>query len=77
MCVGILQKKMICGANVGERAGPASSIVTDAAVFEVGGCKSPGGESRAEMACVIEVVFGAPEASMNVGDQRIRRLYFS
>src|ERR1700722_4632726 len=76
VCVRILQNEIISGANVGESTGPASAIVTDAAVFEVGGCNSSGSERRAKMTCVIQVVLSAPETSMNVDDQGVRGFFF-
>src|ERR1700687_4658015 len=65
---------MIGGADIGEGAGPRSAIVADAAVFEVGGRQASGGKSCAEMSRMIEVIFGAPESSVDVNDQGIRWL---
>src|ERR1700687_4600303 len=67
---------MIGGADIGEGAGPRSAIVADAAVFEVGGRQASGGKSCAQMSRMIEVIFGAPESSMDVNDKGIRRLAF-
>ena len=72
MLLSILKKKVVSGADIRECTGPCATIVSHATVFEVGGCKSPGSQSGAQMSSVIEAVLGAPEPSMNVDDQRAR-----
>src|ERR1039457_2874200 len=67
---------MIGGTDIGEGAGPGSAFVANAAVFEVGRCQSFGGESRAEVACVVEIVFGAPISPVDVDDKGITWLAF-
>src|ERR1700687_1894326 len=65
---------MIGGADIGEGSGPGSAIVADAAVFEVGRRQSFCGKSCAQMSSMFEVVFSAPESSVNVHDKGIRCL---
>src|ERR1700687_3251556 len=65
---------MIGGADIGEGSGPGSAIVADAAVFEVGRRQSFCGKSCAQMSSLFEVVFSAPESSVDVNDQGIRCL---
>src|ERR1017187_10912090 len=67
---------MIGGTDIGEGAGPGPAFVANAAVFEVGRCQSFGGESRAEVACVVEIVFGAPISPVDVDDKGIAWLAF-
>ena len=74
MCVRILHEKMIGGADIGEGAGPGSTVVADTALFEVGGRQASGGKSCAEMSRMIEVIFGPPESSVDVNEQGIRCL---
>jgi len=77
MGCGALHKKMIGGTDIGKRARPCPAFIAHAAVFEVGRGQTFCGESAAEVTGVIEVVFGAPEAPVDVDDEWIRRLAFS
>ena len=74
MGCGVLHKKMIGGTDIGKRARPCPAFIAHAAVFEVGRGQTFCGESAAKMTGVIEVVFGAPEAPVDVDDEWIRRL---
>ena len=56
--------------HVVEGAGPAATGFADAAVFDVGGGESGGGEGRAQRPGMQQVVADAPEASVNHDDQR-------
>ena len=70
----VLQQNVVSTADVGERVGPASAFIAHAAVFKIG-CRHPfGTQRRAKMACVIQVVAGAPVTAVNVDDERKRVL---
>jgi hypothetical protein len=70
MLASVLQQKVVSTTDVGERVGPASAFIAHAAVFKIG-CRHPfGTQRRAKMACVIQVVAGAPVAAVNVDDER-------
>src|SRR5579859_1452235 len=59
----VLHEIVVGGADVGEGAGPASAIVAHAAVFEIGGGDAFCRQRGAEVAGMIEIVFGAPVAA--------------
>lgn len=69
----VLNKKVVGRPDVGKCARPASAIVADAPVFQIGSCQSPGGERGTEMPGMIKIVSGAPVAAVDVDDQRMRR----
>jgi len=69
-----LQEEVVGAANVSEGVGPGSSFVANAAILKVGGGDAFAGERGAELAGVVEVVLGAPEASVNIDDCRMRSL---
>src|SRR5262245_12399348 len=51
--------------DVVEGARPTAAGLADASKFEVPGCQSSGGERRAQVANVRQVVLGAPESAMD------------
>src|ERR1700736_1860710 len=72
--VGVLQEEVVGAANVGEGVGPCAAFVAHAAIFKVGGGDAFAGERRAEVTGVVEVVLGAPKASMDINDCGMRPL---
>jgi hypothetical protein len=69
---GVLSQVLVDTANVGKSVGPASTFIADAAIFDVRGGQAFGRESGAQVAGVIQGVLGAPKASMDVDDGRVR-----
>jgi hypothetical protein len=67
----VLDKKLVSGADIFEGAGPCAAFISDASIFEVRSGKSLGGESRAKMSGMVEIVFRAPESAMNVDHERV------
>ena len=72
--VDVLQEEVVGAANVSEGVGPGSSFVSNAAILKVGGGDAFAGECGAEVAGVVEVVLGAPKASMDINDCGVRAL---
>ena len=71
MFTAVLSQKLVGAANVGKSVGPASTFIPDAAIFHVCGRQAFGRESGAQMAGVIQVVPGAPEAPVDIDDCRV------
>ena len=59
-------------SNIFQRAGPASALVADAAVFEIRRCDSLRCERSAQVPSMIQGVFVAPEAAVNADRNRMR-----
>jgi len=70
----VLPEEVASAADVGEGVGPCAAFVANAAIFEVGGGYAFAGERGAEVAGVVEIVLGAPEASMDMNDCGMRPL---
>src|SRR5215467_13623701 len=66
----VLRQKLICRSDIFKRAGPRSAFVSDTAIFKICGRNRLTGEGRAEMSAMIEIVFRAPESSVNVDNER-------
>ena len=64
----VLQKKVVGRTDVGKSAGPCSTVIANAAILKVGGGETFRGQSCAKVPGMIEAVFSAPEAPMNVYD---------
>ncbi len=65
----ILQKKLVGRTNVCEGSGPAAAFISHAAIFKVGRRQPFRGKSGTQVTGVVEIVFRAPVASMDVDDQ--------
>ncbi len=61
----VVERKSARQGNVLERARPASARIADPPVLDVPGCDSGGGQGRAEMAEMRQVVAIAPEAAVD------------
>jgi hypothetical protein len=72
----ILQKKVIRATDVGESVGPASALVPHAAVFKIRGRHPFSSQRRTKMPGMIQVVFSAPVAAVNIDDERIKSCGF-
>src|ERR1700732_5181214 len=66
---GVLSQELVGAANIGKRVGPPPTWIADAAIFHVGRSQAVGRESTAKVACVIQVVLGPPEASVDVDNR--------
>ncbi len=65
-----LRDEAISVRDVFECAGPSTTGIADAPVFQVPGRNSLPGESGTQVPGVRKIVFGAPEASMDVDRNR-------
>jgi len=67
----VLNEDVVCHTNIGEGSRPSASFVAHAPVLDVGGHELFGGQGRAQVRRMIQTVSGAPEATMNIDDQRM------
>ncbi len=65
----VLQKELMRGTDIGERPRPCPAFVADAPEFQVRRCQSFGSERRTQVARVIEIIFRAPVAAVNIDDE--------
>jgi hypothetical protein len=72
----VLSQELVGGSDIGKGVGPGSSFVADATVFEVRGGESFRREGGAEMARVVQGVFGSPESAVDVDDKWMRTFGF-
>ena len=66
MRLRILDEKLVCRADICERAGPSAAVIADAAIFEVRCGQSFRCQRGAQMPRMIEIVFRAPISSVDV-----------
>jgi len=60
--------------NVGKRTRPASTIVADAAVLDIENRRTRPSQCVAQVSGMCEVIFRAPEATVDVQKNRVRSL---
>ena len=71
-----LRQEPVGASNIFKSAGPAAAGVADAAILHIPGGESFRGQCRAQMSSVSEIVFGSPEAAVNVHDALGRAFAF-
>lgn len=71
-----LHQKLIRAAHVGKRIRPRSAGVSYTPVFKVRRSHTLRRESGAQMPSMLKIVSGAPESTVNIDDERKRRLRF-
>lgn len=69
-----LRDEAIPVRDVFECAGPSTTGIADAPVFQIPGRNSVSGERGTQVPGVRKIIFGAPEASMDVHHYRERSL---